>query len=261
MMTLNKLISIAEGEVGYLEKASSKDLDHKTKNVGSANYTKYSEPFGVNGCYWCCYFIMWLFYTACGNDKTKMKNYILSITGACETLRTAFKAAKQYYDIPHAGDLIFFSGTRHSGANHIGLVYKVTSSTVYTIEGNASTGAGVTDNGGGVVKKSYPVNHSKILGYGRPKYDTEEKMVQSESKVLQSAKYFDKSVAGTYITSNDVYGRYGAGKDKFKAIKIIAKGSEVKCFGYYNELDGVRWYLVKSGETSMYVCGKYLRKR
>ena len=38
---INKVIFIAENEVGYLEKASNNKLDSKTKNAGNANYTKY----------------------------------------------------------------------------------------------------------------------------------------------------------------------------------------------------------------------------
>ena len=39
----NKLISVAEAEIGYLEKASNASLDSKTDNVGKANFTKYAR--------------------------------------------------------------------------------------------------------------------------------------------------------------------------------------------------------------------------
>ena len=35
MKAIEKLISIAKQEIGYLEKASNKDLDSKTGNAGS----------------------------------------------------------------------------------------------------------------------------------------------------------------------------------------------------------------------------------
>ena len=38
---ISKVISTAEGEVGYLEKKSNKNLDSKTGNAGSNNFTKY----------------------------------------------------------------------------------------------------------------------------------------------------------------------------------------------------------------------------
>ena len=40
MKAAEKLIQIARTEIGYLEKASNKDLDSKTANAGSTNYTK-----------------------------------------------------------------------------------------------------------------------------------------------------------------------------------------------------------------------------
>ena len=43
MNAVDKLISTAEAELGYLEKKSNKDLDNKTANAGSANYTKYNR--------------------------------------------------------------------------------------------------------------------------------------------------------------------------------------------------------------------------
>ena len=40
---IEKLINIANAEIGYLEKKSNKDLDNKTANAGSGNYTKYAR--------------------------------------------------------------------------------------------------------------------------------------------------------------------------------------------------------------------------
>ena len=41
MSAIDKLIQIANAEVGYLEKSSNSQLDSKTANAGTANYTKY----------------------------------------------------------------------------------------------------------------------------------------------------------------------------------------------------------------------------
>ena len=38
------------------------------------------------------------------------------------------------------------------------------------IEGNTNGGSTLEANGGAVAKKSYPLNYSKIAGFGRPKY-------------------------------------------------------------------------------------------
>lgn len=93
-----------------------------------------------------------------------------AFSAACETIRKNFIKKGRYKSTPAVGDVIFFSGTRHSGANHIGIVYKIANGKVYTIEGNTSGASGVVDNGGGVAKKSYALTNSKILGYGHPDY-------------------------------------------------------------------------------------------
>ena len=41
MANVKKVIEIALKEVGYLEKRSNKNLNSKTANAGSNNYTKY----------------------------------------------------------------------------------------------------------------------------------------------------------------------------------------------------------------------------
>lgn len=169
----DKVIKVAEAEVGYLEKKSNKDLDNKTANAGSANYTKYGKWLGMNGDYWCASFVSWCFYKAYGNDLGK-KLLCGSYSAACEVIRQNFIKKKQYHTFltgAKPGDVIFFKGSRHSGANHIGIIYKVADGKVYTIEGNTSGASGVVDNGGGVAKKSYKTSDTHVLGYGRPDYD------------------------------------------------------------------------------------------
>lgn len=190
---VEKVISVAKGEVGYLEKDSNHNLGSKTANAGSKNYTKYGSWIGANGDYWCASFISWVFYKAFGYDKGK-KLLGGTYSAACETIRSAMRTRKRYVtSSPKAGDVIFFSGTRHSGANHIGLVYKVDSSKVYTIEGNTSGANGVIDNGGGVAKKSYAKSYTRILGYGRPDYTIVSGTSTAKTTITYYPKYSGKS--------------------------------------------------------------------
>ena len=172
MSAVDKVIEVAKGEVGYLEKRSNKNLDAKTANAGRSNYTKYGKWIGANGDYWCASFVSWLFYQAFGQALGKQL-LCGSYSAACETIRQNFKKKKQYHTFmtgAKPGDVIFFKGTRHSGANHIGLIIRVADGKIYTIEGNTSGASGVVDNGGGVAMKSYKTIETKILGYGRPDY-------------------------------------------------------------------------------------------
>lgn len=190
---IEKITKVAKNEVGYLEKKSNKDLNDKLANAGDRNYTKYGKWIGANGDYWCASFLSWLFYKTFGTTNGK-KLLCGSFSAACEVIRQNFKKKKQYKTSPKVGDVIFFKGTRHSGANHIGFVYKVDNEKVYTIEGNTSvTGDGVVDNGGGVAKKSYPITYSKILGYGRPDYTiVGAKKTTTTSTTTNTTSYYKK---------------------------------------------------------------------
>ena len=75
---VNKVIEIALAEVGYLEKKSNSQLDSKTANAGSANYTKYGRD--MHKLYpsvmdfpaaWCDAFVDWCFYKAYGVANAK----------------------------------------------------------------------------------------------------------------------------------------------------------------------------------------------
>lgn len=172
--TASDVISVAKAEVGYLEKRSARNEDSKTANAGSNNYTKYGKWLNMDGDYWCASFVSWCFYKAFG--QAGGKKLLGTYSASCEVLRNAQSGMGIYHKragfTPKTGDIIYFSGSRHSGANHIGIVTKVDGSTVHTVEGNTSGGSAVVDNGGGVAAKRYATNNSRILGYSRPKYDT-----------------------------------------------------------------------------------------
>lgn len=173
-VTPEKVVKVAANEVGYIEKKSASQLEDKTANPGDANYTKYNQCVGSNPQYWCAAFVCWCFEQAAGGDKDKVKQLLCgSKSAACNTLMQQFKSAGRFDKNPKIGDQIFFSGSRHSGANHIGIVCGVDSANVYTIEGNTSGNAGVVDNGGEVAFKQYPLSADRILGYGHPAYDGE----------------------------------------------------------------------------------------
>lgn len=183
--TVDKVIAIAEAEVGYLEKSKAtylKDktvLDRKTDGAGYDNYTKYGRD--MHEIYpsvmdfpasWCDALVDWCFYKAYGvaNAKGLLCGNFDDYTVASAQL---YKNKNAWHTSnPKVGDQIFFKNAER--ICHTGLVYKVDSKYVYTIEGNTSAGSEVVPNGGGVFKKKYPLTNTRIAGYGRPKYDSPE---------------------------------------------------------------------------------------
>ena len=221
----DKVIKVAEAEVGYLEKKSNASLDAKTSNAGSRNYTKYGKWIGANGDYWCASFLSWIFYKAYGTETGK-KLLCGAYSAACETIRQNFKKHGQYKASPQSGDVIFFKGSRHAGANHIGIVRKVADGKVYTIEGNTSGASGVIDNGGGVARKSYAISNAKILGYGRPDYSIcssdAQKAVKSTVSNAKGISYYPKCKT-SYMSLTDALKSIGVDSSMTNRKKIAAK--------------------------------------
>lgn len=220
----DKVIKIAEEQVGYLEKATPKELDSKTANSGYNNYTKYARdlnkeigsPF-VDGYAWCMTFVTWCFVEAYG--LTTAKKLLGGWTAYCPTAVGYFKSMKRWYSTPQVGDVIFFYDS-DKDYGHVGLVYKVDTYDVYTIEGNTSPQAGVVPNGGGVHKKQYSKTSYRIAGYGRPKYDV---------KKVKAKKY-----SGTFPVIPPIL-RYGS-----QGLQVERLQKFLNWYGEYNlDVDGI----------------------
>ena len=169
-ITANKVVKVAKREDGYEEKKSCSRLNDPHANAGTKNHTKYEKDlFGSSGNYWCASFVCWVFWVACGKSKSKVLKVLYSLSMSCENMRQAFIKAKRYSNTPKVGDCVFFKGTRHAGANHIGIVTHVDKTSITTMEGNTSSKQ-FDDNGGCVAKKTYSKKYSGILGYGHPNY-------------------------------------------------------------------------------------------
>lgn len=193
---VERVIATATKEIGYLEKKDNTNLDDKTSNAGYNNWTKYARDLDALGLYngrkngyaWCDMFVDWCMIKTFGLETA------LAITGqkmqgegaGCTSSANYYKQMRAFYlTNPKPGDQIFFSNTGGKSMNHTGLVVKVTKSTVYTIEGNTSSAKGVVPNGGSVQNKSYPINYSKIGGYGRPKYDLVKTQEEDDEDMTQ----------------------------------------------------------------------------
>lgn len=170
---MDRLFKVALQEEGYLEKKSNADLDSKTKNAGSNNYTKYWRDLcpSMNGNAWCGTFTNWCFQKAYGRSMA-LKLLCAEKTGYSyytPTMANYFKAKGRFFKSnPQKGDVIFFKNNVR--ICHVGIVYNVDNTYVYTIEGNTSSSIGVIPNGGAVCRKKYTLANSRIAGYGRPNY-------------------------------------------------------------------------------------------
>ena len=234
---IQALIKVARAEVGYLEKKSNSQLDNKTANAGSNNYTKYARDLDAisgfyngkkNGFPWCDVFVDWLFVTTFGveNAKKLLCQPDKSLGAGCGYSARYYNAKGQFHTKdPQPGDQIFFLDSAGDVA-HTGLVYKVDNLYVYTIEGNTSTTAGVIANGGGVFKKSYAINYSRIYGYGRPDYDS---VLYEETDVTETNEPKTATTKKGDFTMEMRVLKNGCKGDDVRALQILLIGNGCSC--------------------------------
>ena len=147
---IKKVIDIAKGELGYLEKRSNYNLDDKTANAGQNNYTKYWRDIKIS--YqkqpWCACYITWILVQAFGVEiATKLLKHYPFVY--CPTLGSLFKLNSN----PKVGDIVLFY--RNGTFAHTGIVIGVNGDYFSTIEGNTSGASTIIANGGGVCQKGY----------------------------------------------------------------------------------------------------------
>ena len=192
---IQRIINIARLELEYHEKSSNKDLDDKYKNSGSGNFTKYARDLDELGDFYngrkqgfpyCDVTYDWFHYKAWGED--------LALKVLCQPRRSAGAGclfSAQYYkscgrwhiNDPQPGDQIFFS-YKQGEYSHTGLVECVSPFTVTTIEGNTSDM---------VARRSYNKNDSKIIGYGRPRWEL-LKDFNGENYISKIYKYKEREL-------------------------------------------------------------------
>ena len=167
MKAAEKLISIAMQEIGYLEKKSNSQLDSKTANAGSNNYTKYARDLypALQGQPWCDMFVDWCFVKAFGQVEARQM-VGGGFSAYTPTSAQYYKDKGMWKTTPKKGDQVFFKNSVR--IYHTGIVERVTAGKIYTVEGNTGSASGVVANGGGVWEKSYQLSYDRIAGYGRP---------------------------------------------------------------------------------------------
>ena len=258
------VINIALAEVGYLEKETWDQLDDPTANAGDENYNKYSRDLAkVNfynsskkGVAWCDIFVDWCFYVAYGLEAALMLLcQTLRSTGAgCKYSRNFYKKKGQLHESdPLPGDQIFFWPKDRSdpeAVQHTGLVYKVDSTYVYTVEGNTSSESGVVWNGGAVARKKYRLNYERIAGYGRPNYGNPNETENTGDD--------DMAVNYGYVTSDNGKSVNFRKSPNTKASRItrhpdLDVGTQVEILGVEGE-----WTKIKYDNYTGYMLSKYI---
>lgn len=263
---IKKLVAHAKAEVGYKEKRTNSQLDNKTANAGSGNWTKYAQDIDnkypkfyngkKNGYAWCDIFVDWNFITCFGykNALAMLYQPEYSCGAGCSNSANYYRRNKAFYSTPQVGDQVFFGEYGYEG--HTGIVVAVNGNTITTVEGNTSGGSGVDGNGDGVYQKTYNLNSTYIPGFGRPNWDA----LNLTNSTITPSKYPELSMG---MSGNDVQkaqqlliakgyscGSWGAdgdfGAGTYNAVIAIQKDCDFKQTGV---IDDALWAVLLD-ETS-----------
>lgn len=274
---INKLIEIAKAEIGYLEKASNKNLDDKTANAGSANYTRYWAAIkpAYQGQPWCACFVTWCFVQAFGQAMAKklLKHYPYVY---CPTMASLFTLNAN----PKVGDIVIF---KHSGTfTHTGIVIAVNGDKFTTIEGNTSGASGIIANGGGVCQKSYynsnlpgtkfcTPDYSLVSGSGSSGSTTTDATSETKADTKTDTKTnttsgglnkTQKFVGKVTASKLSVRSYAGTSNALIKSYPYLAKGNLVSVCDTVKADDGSDWYYVKIADMYYgFVSAQYIKKQ
>lgn len=253
---LEKVIEVAKGELGYLEKRSNSQLDSKTANSGESNYTKYWRDINTwcgknyQAQPWCAGFVTWCFTVALGKDRAKelLRHYPYVY---CPTLGNLFTK----YANPQVGDIVIFY--RNGVFAHTGLVIAVDGDKFTTIEGNTSGASNIVDNGGGVCQKTYYNSRLPGTKFCRPDYssttitsDTNKVVVADDMHTVKWKGYVN--IGKNTKLAVRLQPNTSAKECSFSGLK---QGTEVGVS--YEQGD---WYLIKYDGKFGYVQKQYISK-
>nr|DAM94896.1 MAG TPA: hypothetical protein [Caudoviricetes sp.] len=239
MNAIDKLIQIAKNEVGYLEKASNSQLDSKTANAGSNNYTKYWRDVkpSYQGQPWCAGFVSWCFMKAFGREKAKelLKHWPYVY---CPTMADLFTLNSN----PKVGDIVIFY--RSGVFAHTGIVIKVSGDRFWTVEGNTSGGSTIIANGGGVCQKSY--YNSNLPG---TKFCTPSYSLVKDTTPVSDSDTVKKQNTRAYIAQIKKDTKCYTKSNKNSPSKLfpkLKKGAVVEVMKYTEtDSSGLKWYFVR----------------
>ena len=152
---INKVLECFNANIGYQE-----GKNNKNKFAEYLDSINYYDPQKKQNVAWCSIFFTYCFVKTFGEDLARMMLYQPkknNYSASCKYQYDYYKKNNAISKTPKKGYQIFFG----KDCSHTGIVYKVDSKKVYTIEGNKSD----------MVKKcSYNLTSTKIYGYGIPDY-------------------------------------------------------------------------------------------
>lgn len=182
--------------------------------------------------------------------------------------------------VPQVGDVVLYDwddsgvGNCTGWPEHVGVVCSVSNSGFSVIEGNKNSNVGYREMqvNGKYIRGFITPNYKKFATTAATKPTTQTTTGSSTaSKPVQTKKVtatgyaskFNKSLAGTYKTTDALHCRNGAGTTN-RSLVVIPKGTKVQCYGYYSMVGKTKWLYIQFTLNGVQYTGfssaDYLRK-
>jgi len=192
---------------------------------------------------------------------------------SCSQMITLFKNLGEWKEddsyTPSAGDIIFYdwqdsgSGDNTGTPDHVGIVEKVSGSTITVIEGNYSDS---------VKRRTIAVNGQYIRGYGLPAYTTAGTTTSSSSSSTTTTTSSTSGSSSTtlnkteqwkgVVTASTLNVRTWAGtSNSTVSFSPLKKGAVVSVCDTVKASDGSSWYYIKYNSKYGFASASYISKQ
>ncbi len=268
------LVAYAKAQVGnpywygtYGQVATESLYNSKKKQYASTGYytkwSDYSEQYGkrVHDCVGLIKGYLW------SDSPTSVPKYSKSQDKSASGMYSVATEKGNISTFPETSGILLFKGDSVSKIHHVG---------IYSDDGYVYEAKG---HEYGVVKTKYKASEwdywaqcpycvndveASVKEASTGETVTATVATVTEKKATESAKAYDKSLAGTYVVTGNLNMRNGAGTGK-AIMTVLPKGTKVQNYGYYTTLNSVRWYSVQVTVDNVkytgFCCGTYLKKQ
>jgi hypothetical protein len=240
-MAIHPDAAVREKHAVAIEDACNNDYIGYGQNDRNTAYTQYKAAGSIKA-----------IKTKCNTDCSALQNLAALVSGAPGVTygSNGWTTSTMKAALVKAGYKIITDKTMLSSAEYCvrGAIY---------VKAGSHTVAGLT-NGSKASQALAKAGITTATAAATATASKTQTAAASTTKV-ENAKSFNKSLAGTYKTTTGLNMRAGAGTSK-KIITTLAAGTKVQCYGYYTDVDGVRWLYVTSGKLTGFCSSKYLSK-
>lgn len=192
MARASDVVRVAAAEVGV------------TESPANSNCVKYNDWYygrQVRGAAypWCAAFVSWVLAQAGAG-------HLAARSASCPAIKSDAQRRGTYhagFDGIAPGDLVLYQFDRDADPDHIGIVERVSGSSIVAIEGNTSLTS--NDNGGAVMRRTR--SKGLIMGYVRPTYDgAPAPVVDTRIDTVREVQQWLNRAYGAGLSVDGIYG-------------------------------------------------------